>query len=157
MTTVWAISGGEVAAWVAALAGVTALATQTINALRKRKKEQSEIEEALSHSPEVRHQLELGNVGEAVKHLNFIIETQGTHIARQAERLTHCDGEIERLRDREEALEAEAEGWQTQYRALEAKYEREVSALRKEIAEMKRNYARTLARLQGNNEPGEMT
>lgn len=157
-----AISGAEVAAWVAAVAGVTALLSQVVNGLRKRRREREEIEEALDRAPEVRHQLELGNVGEAVKHLNVIIESQAGHIRAQDERHQALQEEIRHLKDRNEALEAEAATWERRYRKLEREREEDkiesdqkIALLQAQTEEIKRTFARTLAQFRAEQESGE--
>lgn len=112
------MNAADVAAWVAAIGGGIALIGQSINIFRKRQKEKDEIEEALEQQPLVRQQLELGNVGEAVKHLNAIINSQASHIQSQENQLKKCNTRIEHLEDRNEALEAEASGWENKYRTL---------------------------------------
>lgn len=137
VAAVLGLSGAEAAAWMAAIGGIAALGTQFYNAMKKRRREKQEIDQALNRQPMVRQQLELGNVGEAVKHLNAIIESQANHIRQQDRRLEQDEAEIARLRERNEALECEAEGW-----------ERKHSELEKELKEMKRTYARSLAMMQ---------
>jgi len=137
------LSGEEVVAWLAAVAAAASLGKQTIDALRKRKKEQSEVEQALEHAPEVRKQLELGNVGEAVGHLNVIMESQATYIVQQDARITGLVAQVSHLEDRNQALEMEAQGW-------EAKYNAEVrarEALDRELQETKRVFGRRITAL----------
>lgn len=161
-------NAGEITAWTAAVAGVMALLNQGYGALKKRRQEREEIDEALDRAPEVRHQLELGNVGEAVKHLNVIIESQARHIKAADVREAERDREIQRLKEQNQALEAEAQGWETRYYELVRKFEdnrqeadRQIAKVQREMEEMKRTFARTLARLRDDKtwdeEPGEMT
>lgn len=137
----WYISGQSAAAWSAAIAAAVALTTQAVSALRKRKKEKVEINEALDRAPEVRHQLELGNVGEAVKHLNFIIESQAAHIKAQDERQKTCD---ERLTAQDRQLAAQENQIDT--------LQRENAELRQQIADLRRTYGRIIAQLRGEKE-----
>ena len=148
------MNGGEIAAWVAALAGAVALISQATTAIKKRKKEQSEIEEALDHAPEVRHQLEIGNVGEAVKHLNVILESQARYIKDQDTKLKNCDDEITHLKSINEAREEEAAAWERKYREMQRHHEeyrlasdKRIAAIQAEMEEMKRTFARSLAQL----------
>lgn len=134
VAAVLGLSGAETAAWVAAIGGIVALGTQLYTAVRKRKQEKTEIDQALDRQPMVRQQLELGNVGEAVKHLNAIIASQAAHIKQQDQRLDQDEAEIARLRNRNDALEAEAESWERKHNELE-----------REMREMRRTYARSLA------------
>lgn len=112
---------------------------------------------ALDRQPQIRQQLELGNVGEAVKHLNVIINSQAQHIQAQDGQLQHCNSEIERLNGRNSALEAEAEGWENKYRNLEESVNRRIEEVEAKyesrIKEMERSYARSLLMLKekGNN------
>lgn len=150
----WEVNAAEAGAWIAAVGGAFALLSQGVNFLRKKKKEKSEIEQALDHAPEVRHQLELGNVGEAVKHLNAIVESQAEYIERQKKTQEACDREIEHLKDRLDAAEGEAHGWEAKYRyevqarELDKKEsDRKMATLQTEMEEMKRTFARTLSQL----------
>lgn len=72
----------EFAAIVGAIAGIVALSKAGLDTFKQRKRTKKAVEEALDHQPEVKRQLELGNVGEAVKHLNAIIDSQARHIDR---------------------------------------------------------------------------
>lgn len=73
------------AAIVAGVSGIVALIMQFYRIIRDKKTERTSIESALDHQPAIRQQLELGNFGEAIKHLNEIIVTQAKHIDRQDE------------------------------------------------------------------------
>lgn len=104
-----AIDGAEAGAWVAAFAAAGALGKQVYDALRHRKKEQNAIEEALDRQPLVRQQLELGNVGEAVKQLNLIIEIQAEHITTQNEQIKGQTTELKAQAEEIKLLRAEVE------------------------------------------------
>jgi predicted RNase H-like nuclease (RuvC/YqgF family) len=107
------LGAAEIAAYGALLGVVGALARDTYRVWHSRKTEKAAIEEALDRQPLVRQQLELGNVGEAVRHQSAIIDSQATHIKGQ-------DSRIQGLEQREKALEAEAAGWESRYRGLES-------------------------------------
>lgn len=107
----------EVAAWVAVIASVLALMKQGYDVIRNRRRERREISEALDRQPLIREQLELGNVGEAVKHLSAIIDAMGRESERYTARISH-------LENREQALEAEANGWEQRYHDREVEWER---------------------------------
>jgi hypothetical protein len=155
--TVQAIDpGAEVGAWIAALAGAYALGSQVWKAMKNRKKEARQINEALDTAPEVRQQLELGNFGDAVRHLNDILQSQNTHIVNQRNRLTECDQEIDRERLRGDRAEEEAQRWEDKYqeaaqhiRTMEREHESELLKLREENQEDRRKFARTLAQARG--------
>ena len=156
------ISGAETGAWIAAIAGALALSKQGWDALKKRKQENLEIEDALNKAPEVKKQLELGNIGEAVTHLNAIIQSQNDHIKSQDDRLRKCDDEIQRQRDRLEAAEAEADAWEIKYNDLKTQHEiekgrhsRQIADLTERMEAQKRSFARTLAQLRGTQEEGD--
>lgn len=93
----------EILAWLAVGAAALALVKSGYDFWTKRKTDRLAIDEALAKAPEVQKQLELGNVGEAVKHLNVIIQSQAAHIDR-------INTDNERLRNRELALETEIAG-----------------------------------------------
>lgn len=178
MITPMVLTASEAVAWLAAITAAVALISQGYNSLKKRKKERSEIQHALDRAPEVKHQLELGNVGEAVKHLNSIMESQAKYIKSQDVKVAACEGEIEHLKERNDALEAEAQGWETKYREevrareqdrfesdrriaqVEKNAQAEMTRLSEEMDSMKKTFARTLAQLRhqlDQREPGEMT
>lgn len=144
-------SGAEAAAWMAALGAATALVNQAYNAFKKRSKEKDEVEEALDRQPIIRQQLELGNVGEAVSHLNVIINSQARHITAQDGRLASCDAELKHLSERNEALELEAAGWEHRYNELEASVDRKLEEMKEKyegiIKNLERTYARSLSTL----------
>lgn len=146
--TPYLISGSEASAWVASIAGAVALILQGASALRKRRKERDEIDVALDRQPQVRQQLELGNVGEAVRHLNAIINSQANHIQAQEERMTSCDERIENLTLRNEALETECRNWELRYEEVSTRLHEIEEKYTKKINELERNYARSLAILQ---------
>lgn len=83
-----------------AITGAVALGWQLFSVIKHRGEEKKQIEVALDHQPEIRQQLELGNFGEAIRHLNTIIVTQARHIDMQQERITFLETENERLRDK---------------------------------------------------------
>lgn len=139
------VSGGEASAWVAALAGAVAITLQAAQALRRRHREKEEIDDALDQQPMVRQQLELGNVGEAVKHLNVIINSQATHIKAQEIRLEACDTKIQELEDRNEALESEARTYRLQYEEIKQLMKEMEQRHNRRINELERGYARSLA------------
>ena len=86
-----------------------------------RKKDKQALDVARAQSPEIMKQLELGNFKQAA---------EGIAIAQSfvQDQLKYAQVELVRLREREVALEAEAEGWERRYqerdeqvRKLEAK------------------------------------
>lgn len=89
---------------VTALLAVIALILQLSSMIRTRQRQTREIEMALDHQPEIRQQLELGNFGEAIKHLNEIIVTQARHIDRQDEIIKEQGDEIEILKEENRVL-----------------------------------------------------
>lgn len=143
--------GAEVGAWVAAITGAVALGSQVWKAIKNRTKERQQVNEALDHSPEIRQQLELGNVGEAIHHLNEIIETQSTAFQNQGRRLTACEEEILAQRERADRAEAEAEHWEDKYEMLEHKLREERAQHRKD----RKNFARALAQARGEPLPSD--
>ena len=143
--------GAEVAAWMAALGAAAALLNQAYQAFKKRSKEKDEVEEALDRQPIIRQQLELGNVGEAVSHLNVIINSQAKHITAQDSRLASCDTELKHLSERNDALEMEASGWERRYTELEASVDRKLQEIKDHyegvIKNLERTYARSLSNM----------
>jgi chromosome segregation ATPase len=141
-------SGSEVAAWMAALGSGVALSVQAYNVFKKRRKEKEEIDEALDRQPLVKQQLELGNVGEAVKHLNAIISSQAKHMESQDQKLKSQSEEIRHLSLRNAALEAEAEGWERRYHEfqedMDKKFQRMEEEYKLTVRNMERSYARSL-------------
>ena len=87
----------DVGIWVAIVTSALAMGKQIYDIYKKRHTERHEIEVALDKSPLVREQLELGNVGEAVRHLNAIINSQAEHIDRQDERIDEQQETIKNL------------------------------------------------------------
>lgn len=75
------MNASEVAAWLAVVGAAFGLTIQAYNIIKGRKKEQTELQEALDKAPLVRDQLEIGNVSGAVATLNLIIENQNKYIA----------------------------------------------------------------------------
>lgn len=142
-------SGPEIAAWMAAIASGVALSVQAYNALKKRRQEKEEIDEALDRQPMIKQQLELGNVGEAVKHLNAIISSQARHMEAQDKKLELQSTEIQHLSLRNAALEAESEGWERRYNEFKEDMERKFQRMEEEhqltVRNMERSYARSLA------------
>lgn len=148
------LSAEEAVAWLAAIAAAISLGKQGVDALRKKRKEHDEIETALDHAPEVREQLQLGNVGAAVAHLNLISESQARYIRDQDTRIEGLIEQVRRLTDRNDATEAEAQGWEFKYneevrarREDTETHEREIAALRAELKETKRVFSRRIAHL----------
>ncbi len=141
---VWSIDpGAEIGAWIAALAGGYALLSQVWNALQKRKKEGAEIEKALDRTPAIKQQLELGNVGQAIEHLNEIIESQARAGERDQRRIQEEVAESARQRDRADLAENENERLER-----EVDEERRLrTAAEQDLAKVKRNFARTLTQL----------
>lgn len=101
------------------------------------------MEQALDHQPLVREQLELGNVGEAVKHLNVIIDSQASHIRAQDQRLATCEESMASLSKTNEKLEAEIALWRERTEAADRRAEKAEA----EQQEQARVYARTLVQL----------
>lgn len=95
----------EAVTWLAAITALTSLGKQAFDIVRKRKQEKASIVDALDKQPIIRQQLELGNVGTAVSHLNQIIVQQAQQLDRAYDRIEHLEG-------REQALEAEVDGYQ---------------------------------------------
>lgn len=107
----------EIAAVIGGIAGAVALSKQGYDVFHERKKTKTAVEEALNVQPEVKRQLELGNVGEAVKFLSSIIESQAKHIDRQNAESMRQEGiimelrsENEEMKERIETLEERLEG-----------------------------------------------
>lgn len=135
--------GAEIAAWIAAAAGVYALGRQIWEAFKKNRKEKSDINQALDRSPEVRQQLELGNVGAAVNHLNSIIESQARDLQRRQMREEELEQDLDEARVRADRAEDEC-------RTKEADVERERTLRLKaenDLTLARRNYARAMAQL----------
>lgn len=144
----------EVVAWLAAIAAAVSLTKQALDAIRKKRKEHDEIEIALDHAPEVREQLQLGNVGAAVAHLNLISESQARYIRDQDSRIKGLIAQVTRLTDRNDATEAEAQGWEFKYneevrarREDNNQHENEIAAVRSELREAKKIFSRRIAHL----------
>jgi chromosome segregation ATPase len=135
--------GAELAAWVAAFAGAYALTRQIVEAFRKNKREKSEINAALNKAPEVRQQLELGNVGAAINHLNVIIESQARDLQRRDRREQELEDDLDEAREKADKAEENC-------RARESDLEKERAArlkAEKELVKARRDYARSLAQL----------
>jgi len=115
--------GDSVYVWLAVILATLAIGKQVFDAMRNRRKTQNEVEEALNKQPLIREQLELGNWGEAIKQLNIIITSQADHIKRQDRDLESARNRITHLEDRNEALEAEAEGWEQRHDELKNQYD----------------------------------
>jgi predicted RNase H-like nuclease (RuvC/YqgF family) len=98
------MNASEAAAWVAVIAALGSLLFQGINEWRKARKEKTEVEIALDKNPIIRQQLELGNVGEAVKHLNVVINSQAEHIKRQDDEIEELRAELAEAREQVEIL-----------------------------------------------------
>lgn len=88
----------RIAAWLAVIGAAFGLMLQAYNIIKNKRKEKTEVQEALSKAPLIRQQLELGNFGGAIEHLNRIIVLQAAHIDRQDEEITELRAEVERLR-----------------------------------------------------------
>lgn len=146
-----ALSGAEIGAWVAACAGVVAIGKQVWDGIKNRRRELKQIDEALDRAPEVRQQLELGNIGEAVQHLNTIITSQSAALGRSAE-------DNERLREHLQSAEAEADGWEHRFDECEEsrrKLEAELARVTAQAEADRRNFARALAQAREEREGGE--
>lgn len=104
-------------------------------------KDKVALDSAKAQQPEIMRQLELGN---------FKAAAEGISIAQTfvADQLKVAQAELQRLRDRETALEAEAEGWEHRYRERDqavdelelrvAKMEGRNEALSEQLQECKR-------------------
>lgn len=113
------------AAWVGIVGAALALAKQGYDTFHNRRRERRQIDEALNRQPLVKEQLELGNVGEAVKHLSAIIDQMAAakrrddaeaaeDVARAERRIAQLEDEVER--ERQERQEAD-ERYETLLRA----------------------------------------
>lgn len=142
--------GAEFAAWAAALVGAYTLASQVWNAIKKHRKESDEITAALDRTPEVKQQLELGNVGEAIKHLNDIIEAQARDSHRKDLRIEELSREVEELRDRAESGDDKCEATEQELRDEKARRAR----VEQELIQTKRGFGRTIAQLRLQIEQG---
>jgi chromosome segregation ATPase len=125
------MEGNQFAAWIAGFSGLLALAIQGANIFKNRKKERRAVDEALDRNPIVRQQLELGNVAEAVKQLNIIIDTQ-------ARALDHETTRREAAERREDAMEEELH-------ATEAKVDEQADQLREQQRTINRQGSRIKA------------
>lgn len=96
--------GSETAAWGAAIAASAALLKQTYDIIRNRRTEKSAVADALDRQPLIKEQLEIGNWGSALSHVNTVVVLQAGQLDRAYARITH-------LESREEALEAEVDGY----------------------------------------------
>lgn len=106
----------EIAVWLAVGGSALALGKQVYDIWHKRHTEKVAIQDALDKQPLVREQLELGNVGEAVKVLNVIIEQQAGHLTRLI--ADHARERAEDQRERE-GLERELDDVRRRLRACE--------------------------------------
>lgn len=90
-----------------------------------RKKDKQALDHAKASQPEIMKQLEVGN---------FKAAAEGIAIAQTfvKDQLTYAQAEIARLRAREEAMEAEAEGWEKR----DQERERHVTDLERRVARM---------------------
>lgn len=133
--------GAEIAAWVAAAAGVYALGRQVYEAIKKYKKEKGEITQALDQSPEVRQQLELGNIGAAISHLNNIIDSLNRDLHRRDMREEELEHDLDEARARAEKAEEDC-------RVRESDFEKERAArlrAKADLEEARVNFARIMA------------
>lgn len=94
-----------------------------------RKKDKAALEVAKAEQPEIMRQLELGN---------FKAAAEGISIAQTFvnQQLAIAQAELARLRERDTALEAEAQGWENKYRERDDK----VSELERRCATMEGKY-----------------
>lgn len=106
------MDGNSFAAWVGGVTGLGLLTKQGYDIFRNKRKERTAVQEALERQPLIKQQLEIGNVGEAVKHLNVIIATQARALddeSRRTERaLERADNLEDELRECERTVEAQA-------------------------------------------------
>lgn len=129
--------GIDLAAVAALIVAVGTLTGQLYGILRKRKSEKRQLEEAATHAPQVMEQLELGNVGEAVKHVLAISDGQ----AKEIERLQVAQS---RLQLRNDALEAEVDGYEriVESQAREMRTQKVINDdLRAQVGELKAQVA----------------
>lgn len=113
----------NMAAWVAIILSGLAIIKQVVDFFQKYSKERTQIEEALDKAPIVKQSLELGNIGDAVTHLNAIIVSQAKHIDSQDVKILH-------LQNRNAALEAEEDARERRIVELETLVRRLTRELR---------------------------
>lgn len=92
------MSASTIAAWLAVIGTAFGLCVQAYTIIKNRRKERTEMQEALSKAPYIRQQLELGNFGSAIEQLNRIITLQAAHIDRQEDEIKELRAEVARLR-----------------------------------------------------------
>lgn len=81
------------------------MSKQLYDILKNRKREKTMVQEALDKQPQIKQQMELGNIEVVTRLLN-------EQILRQANQLDRAYDRIDHLEHRENALEAEVEGYQ---------------------------------------------
>lgn len=107
-------------AWMAFVTGLVALTKQGYDILRQRKRERSEIDQALDRQPLVREQLELGNTRAAIEQLSTIID-QMAEAKQRDDRRYHV--RISELEVREREVEDDARRWEQRYNEANAEWE----------------------------------
>lgn len=135
--------GAEVGAWIAAGLGAFTLGRQIIDTFRKRRKEKEDLDQALDRTPQIKQQLELGNIGEAIKHLNDIIESEVAARLRAERVVDDLEQDLDVTKNR--ADQAEEKSRQCEEKALQEQRLRIQAET--ELATAKRSFARTVARL----------
>jgi peptidoglycan hydrolase CwlO-like protein len=100
---------GQTILFIGGSAGFTALVVEAFRAIKNRKRERFELEEAISKAPIIRQSLDLGNFDVAIKNLLAINTSQAAHIDRQDKRIKALETEAKDLRTRNSHLEEEDE------------------------------------------------
>lgn len=108
---------GQLALTIGGTAGFVALMTEVFKAIKNRKREKFELEEAINKAPIIRQSLELGNFDVAIKNLLAINTSQAAHIDRQ-------DKAIKSLQTENKTLHKENEACQDRIEHLESIIER---------------------------------
>lgn len=96
---------GTVVLGIGGSAGFIALLNEAFKALKNRKRERFELEEAISKAPIIRQSLELGNFDVAIKNLLAINTSQAAHIDAQDKRIDELEKDNTALRERVAHLE----------------------------------------------------
>jgi predicted nuclease with TOPRIM domain len=100
---------GQTILFIGGSAGFTALLVEGFRAIKNRKRERFELEEAISKAPIIRQQLDLGNFDVAIKNLLAINTSQAAHIDRQDKRISRVETENKTLRADNTTLHEENE------------------------------------------------
>lgn len=101
------MTSGDLVAYLTAATLLFALIGKGYQTWKKHKTDQDDVAAALDRQPAIRQQLELGNWGEAIRHLNTIIVTQSEFATSQSLRVRDLEAREREMEAKVDALEAD--------------------------------------------------